>query len=123
MTEEKKNGASGLSRREFLKDAGLLVGGAAIGSTVLLSACGGENTTETVTQTKTANRNRNHHRHHHRTGRHFHPDGNQYSNRNRTRRQPLLPYHPTRSPVNMTINNEEYQVAGSPRMVPAIPAA
>jgi len=43
-----------ISRREFLKDAGLVVGGAAIGSTVLLAACGdGEVTTETVTQTQT----------------------------------------------------------------------
>lgn len=40
-----------ISRREFLKDAGLVVGGAAIGSTVLLAACGGEG--ETVTATKT----------------------------------------------------------------------
>ena len=43
-----------ISRREFLKDAGLLVGGTAIGSMVLLAACGGETTTETVTQTVTA---------------------------------------------------------------------
>ena len=43
-----------ISRREFLKDAGLVVGGAAIGSTVLLAACGdGEVTTETVTETTT----------------------------------------------------------------------
>lgn len=47
----KKSGE--ISRREFLKDAGLVVGGAAIGSTVLLAACGGEETTETVTQTQT----------------------------------------------------------------------
>lgn len=40
-----------ITRREFLKDAGLVVGGAAVGSTVLLAACGGE--TETVTATKT----------------------------------------------------------------------
>lgn len=40
-----------ITRREFLKDAGLVVGGAAIGSTVLLAACGGE--TETVTATET----------------------------------------------------------------------
>ena len=40
-----------ISRREFLKDAGLVVGGAAISSTVLLAACGGE--TETVTATST----------------------------------------------------------------------
>jgi aerobic-type carbon monoxide dehydrogenase small subunit (CoxS/CutS family) len=55
MTEEKKKKESGeISRREFLKDAGLIVGGAAIGSTVLLAACGdGEVTTETVTETTT----------------------------------------------------------------------
>ena len=50
MTEENKK-SGGVSRREFLKDAGLIVGGAAIGSTVLLSACGGE--TETATKTET----------------------------------------------------------------------
>jgi aerobic-type carbon monoxide dehydrogenase small subunit (CoxS/CutS family) len=51
---EKEEETKGLSRREFLKDAGLLVGGTAIGSTVLLAACGGETTTETVTATVTA---------------------------------------------------------------------
>ena len=51
MTEEKKKEPGTISRREFLKDAGLVVGGAAIGSTVLLAACGGE--TETVTDTTT----------------------------------------------------------------------
>jgi len=57
MTEEEKSEREEkgeISRREFLKDAGLIVGGAAIGSTVLLAACGdGEATTETVTQTQT----------------------------------------------------------------------
>jgi len=53
MTEKKKK-TNGISRRDFLKDAGLLVGGTAIGSTVLLAACGGETTTETVTRTNTA---------------------------------------------------------------------
>ncbi len=53
MTEEKKK-SGGVSRREFLKDAGLLVGGTAIGSTVLLAACGdGETVTEKVTTTIT----------------------------------------------------------------------
>ena len=52
MTEKKKE-TSGVSRREFLKDAGLLVGGAAVGTTVLLSACGGEDTTVTATKTTT----------------------------------------------------------------------
>ncbi|UCE97845.1 MAG: (2Fe-2S)-binding protein [Dehalococcoidia bacterium] len=51
MTEKKKNGSGGKTRRDFLKDAGLLVGGTAIGSTVLLAACAGE--TETVTNTVT----------------------------------------------------------------------
>ncbi|MFC1846457.1 (2Fe-2S)-binding protein [Chloroflexota bacterium] len=51
MTEEKKKSGE-ISRREFLKDAGLLVGGTAIGSTVLLAACGGGDG-ETITQTAT----------------------------------------------------------------------
>ncbi len=50
---EKEKVTKEISRREFLKDAGLLVGGTAIGSTVLLAACGGEETTKTVTNTKT----------------------------------------------------------------------
>jgi protein NrfC len=49
MTEKKKKSGD-ISRREFLRDTGLLVGGAAVGSTVLLAACGGE-TTKTVTST------------------------------------------------------------------------
>ena len=55
MTEEKKKDSGAISRREFLKDAGLVVGGAAIGSAVLLAACGGEEetVTNTVTSTKT----------------------------------------------------------------------
>jgi hypothetical protein len=54
MTEEKKaKGHDGVSRREFIKDAGLLVGGAAIGSTVILAACGGESETKTETVTTT----------------------------------------------------------------------
>ena len=52
MAEKEKKPAE-ISRRDFLKDAGLLVGGAAIGSTVLLAACAGEGTTETVTNTTT----------------------------------------------------------------------
>ncbi len=53
---EKKKQSGEISRREFLKDAGLIVGGTAIGSTVLLAACGGEGetATQTVTQTQTA---------------------------------------------------------------------
>ena len=55
MTEKERESSVGKTRREFLKDAGLLVGGTAIGSTVLLAACGGgEETTKTVTQTQTA---------------------------------------------------------------------
>jgi SagB-type dehydrogenase family enzyme len=51
MTEKAKSKESReISRREFLKDAGLLAGGAAIGSTVLLVACAGA--AETVTATK-----------------------------------------------------------------------
>lgn len=51
MAEEKVNK---ISRREFLKDAGLVVGGATIGSMTVLGACGGGDTktvTETVTKT------------------------------------------------------------------------
>ncbi len=52
MTEKRENipvgttGKSKISRREFLKDAGLIVGGATIGSMALVNACGN---TETVT--------------------------------------------------------------------------
>ncbi len=55
MTEGKKKKESGeISRRKFLKDAGLVVGGTAIGSTVLLAACAGETETETLTKTVTS---------------------------------------------------------------------
>jgi aerobic-type carbon monoxide dehydrogenase small subunit (CoxS/CutS family) len=40
---------STISRREFLKDAGLIVGGATVGSMAVLSACSGGTVTETVT--------------------------------------------------------------------------
>ena len=53
MTEKDKQNSRGLSRREFLKDAGLLIGGTAIGSTVLMAACSGEESTVTDTVTKT----------------------------------------------------------------------
>jgi hypothetical protein len=53
MSEKKEKVSEGVSRREFLRDAGLVVGGATIGSTVLLAACGGETTTETMTKTVT----------------------------------------------------------------------
>jgi aerobic-type carbon monoxide dehydrogenase small subunit (CoxS/CutS family) len=52
MSEEKKTSQKGISRRDFLKDAGIVVGGTAVGSTFLLSACsGGDSTTKTVTTT------------------------------------------------------------------------
>jgi len=44
---KKKKESGGISRREFLKDAGLFVGGAAVGSTMLLAACGGKDETST----------------------------------------------------------------------------
>ena len=44
---------SGLSRREFLKDAGLVVGGATVGSMAFLSSCS-KTTTSTVTATVTS---------------------------------------------------------------------
>jgi ABC-type glycerol-3-phosphate transport system substrate-binding protein len=53
MTEKQKRKSGTISRRDFLKDAGVLVGGAALGSTLLLAACAGETETETVTQTQT----------------------------------------------------------------------
>jgi aerobic-type carbon monoxide dehydrogenase small subunit (CoxS/CutS family) len=53
MSEEEKKKPVEISRREFLKDAGLVVGGTAIGSMAILSACKGETTTQTVTSTKT----------------------------------------------------------------------
>jgi hypothetical protein len=51
LSEEKKN--TDLSRREFLKDASICAGCAAIGGVALLSACAGKTTTETVTSVKT----------------------------------------------------------------------
>lgn len=45
MAEETKvREADGVSRREFLKDAGLVAGGVVIGTTALFTACGGEET-------------------------------------------------------------------------------
>jgi hypothetical protein len=47
MTRQEKKKSSGISRREFLKNAGLLVGGVAIASPPLLASCsGGEEITE-----------------------------------------------------------------------------
>jgi len=55
MAEEKKQESNNkISRREFLKDAGLIVGGATVGSMSILSACGGTTTTVTETKTSTA---------------------------------------------------------------------
>jgi len=52
LSESPKSGS--ISRREFLKDTGLIVGGATVGSMAILSACGnGETTTVTKTETKT----------------------------------------------------------------------
>ena len=51
MTKEPNKYPSTISRRQFLKDAGLIVGGATVGSMALVNACSG--TTQTVTQTKT----------------------------------------------------------------------
>ena len=56
MSEEEKK--PGISRREFLKDAGMVVGGATIGSMTFLSACSsGGDATATKTITTTVNGN------------------------------------------------------------------
>jgi len=52
MSEKKTT----VSRREFLKDAGLVVGGATIGSAAILSACS-KGGTETITKTETKTQN------------------------------------------------------------------
>jgi carbon-monoxide dehydrogenase small subunit len=49
--KEKKEETKGFSRREFLRDAGLVVGGATVGSMAILSACKGDTVTTTVTKT------------------------------------------------------------------------
>jgi hypothetical protein len=56
MSEQEKISArvsdkSKLSRREFLKDAGICAGCAAVGGAAVLSSCAGKATTETVTVT------------------------------------------------------------------------
>jgi aerobic-type carbon monoxide dehydrogenase small subunit (CoxS/CutS family) len=54
MSEEKQKTPKTISRREFLKDAGIVVGGTAVGSAFFLSACGKEvEVTKTVTDTVT----------------------------------------------------------------------
>ena len=54
MSEEKEVKKPHLSRREFLKDAGLIVGSATIGSIALASACGKTTTTTVTTPGSTA---------------------------------------------------------------------
>ena len=51
MPEEEKVIQDGqISRRQFIKNAGIVVGGTAVGSTILLSGCGnGETVTKTIT--------------------------------------------------------------------------
>jgi len=52
MSEEEQKTPKTISRREFLKDAGIVVGGTAVGSAFFLSACGKEvEVTKTVTTT------------------------------------------------------------------------
>lgn len=52
--KEPSNKLEGISRREFLKDAGFVIGGATLGSLTLLAACGEEAAeTETITKTET----------------------------------------------------------------------
>jgi len=54
MPEKEKETENGqISRRQFIKNAGIVVGGTAVGSSILLSACngGGETITKTVTDT------------------------------------------------------------------------
>ena len=53
MPENEKVTQEGqISRRQFIKNAGIVVGGTAVGSTILLSACnGGGTVTDTVTKT------------------------------------------------------------------------
>jgi aerobic-type carbon monoxide dehydrogenase small subunit (CoxS/CutS family) len=43
-----------ISRRQFIKNTGIVVGGTAIGSSVLLSACNGATATETISKTVTS---------------------------------------------------------------------
>jgi hypothetical protein len=50
IEEENK---STLSRREFLRDAGIVLGGASVGSLALVNACKGDASTTTATTTET----------------------------------------------------------------------
>ena len=53
--KEMKKEAGKLSRREFIRDAGIIVGGTAVGSSFILAACNRdvEEVTKTVETTKT----------------------------------------------------------------------
>jgi aerobic-type carbon monoxide dehydrogenase small subunit (CoxS/CutS family) len=51
MSKEEKKGT--ISRREFLRNAGIMVGGATVGSMAILSACNGGEATVTKTETTT----------------------------------------------------------------------
>lgn len=52
--KDEKKQLKTLSRREFIKDAGIVVGGTAVGSAFILTACGeSEEITKTVTKTNT----------------------------------------------------------------------
>ena len=53
MSEKRKAKSAPISRREFLKDAGIIMGGAAIGSAALVSSCSPKTLTSTITQTTT----------------------------------------------------------------------
>ena len=58
VPKEVEQTKSSISRREFLKDAGLIVGGATVGSMVLVNACKGATVTApgtTMTRTVTSN--------------------------------------------------------------------
>ncbi|MDD4230957.1 MAG: 4Fe-4S dicluster domain-containing protein [Dehalococcoidales bacterium] len=55
MSEEKEKNPGKLSRRQFLKSAGIVVGSSAVGTAFLLTGCGKETEiTKTLTQTTTA---------------------------------------------------------------------
>jgi xanthine dehydrogenase YagT iron-sulfur-binding subunit len=54
MPEKEKETKGQISRRQFLKSAGIVVGGTAVGSSILISACSGGDTTVTKTSTVTA---------------------------------------------------------------------
>jgi hypothetical protein len=53
MAKKERKTPKQISRREFIKDASLLAGGVALGSTALLAACTPKAVTETLTKTST----------------------------------------------------------------------